>query len=85
VKYAERVGISRPLPASPAFSPGTGGNQWRHGQATALPQETQPRAATAADIPELVHLRALMLSSLGQDPGSEDPYLAMYRMSSPPK
>ncbi|GAB3966928.1 hypothetical protein GCM10029978_033160 [Actinoallomurus acanthiterrae] len=31
----------------------------------------QPRAATAADITELVHLRAVMLSSLGQDPGGE--------------
>ena len=31
----------------------------------------QPRAATAADISELLHLRALMLSSLGQDPGNE--------------
>jgi hypothetical protein len=31
----------------------------------------QPRAATAADITELVHLRAVMLSSLGQDPGWE--------------
>jgi GNAT superfamily N-acetyltransferase len=36
-----------------------------------IPAGSQPRAATAADIPELVHLRALMLSSLGQDPGSE--------------
>jgi GNAT superfamily N-acetyltransferase len=32
----------------------------------------QPRAATAADITELVQLRAVMLSSLGQDPGGED-------------
>jgi GNAT superfamily N-acetyltransferase len=30
----------------------------------------QPRAATAADITELVDLRAVMLFSLGQDPGS---------------
>lgn len=31
----------------------------------------QPRAATAADVPELVELRAVMLASLGQDPGRE--------------
>lgn len=30
-----------------------------------------PRGATAADIPELVDLRAVMLSGLGQDPGAE--------------
>ena len=31
----------------------------------------EPRAAAAADITELVHLRAVMLSSLGQNPGGE--------------
>jgi GNAT superfamily N-acetyltransferase len=31
----------------------------------------EPRAAAAVDITELVRLRAVMLSSLGQDPGGE--------------
>lgn len=34
--------------------------------------DDQPRAAVADDVSELVDLRAVMLSSLGQDPGGED-------------
>jgi GNAT superfamily N-acetyltransferase len=34
--------------------------------------ELSPRAAVTADIPELVNLRAVMLTSLGQDAGAED-------------
>jgi GNAT superfamily N-acetyltransferase len=35
-------------------------------------ERNQPRAAASSDVTELVNLRAVMLSSLGQNPGGQD-------------
>ncbi|MFJ2822499.1 GNAT family N-acetyltransferase [Streptomyces toxytricini] len=39
---------------------------------SAPPTDTAPRPATAADVPELVRLRAVALAALGVDPGPAD-------------